>query len=145
MAISPFLRDCTTGACVGVTDIALVYPLAVIATRRENGLPLLAAIKQGRFWAGGLAIRFRTLRFSFLIFVSSLCVSVFFVKISNRGRMDCRNSSYSLLDRCRVGIQVTAQVWRSGRLVAIPIAWGTRNSVLCHSFRTSGSLTRARR
>jgi hypothetical protein len=58
MAISPFLRDCATGACVGVTDIALVYPLAVIATRRENGLPLLAAIKQGRYWAGGLAISF---------------------------------------------------------------------------------------
>ena len=56
MAISPFVRDCSTGACVGVTDIALVYPLAVIATRRENGLPLLAAIKQGRFWAGGLIL-----------------------------------------------------------------------------------------
>jgi hypothetical protein len=28
---------CGTGACVGLTDIALVYPLAVLATRRENG------------------------------------------------------------------------------------------------------------
>ncbi len=50
---SPLLRDCAIGASVGVTDIAAVYPLAVIATRRENGLPLLAALKQGRFWAGG--------------------------------------------------------------------------------------------
>ncbi len=50
---SPFLRDCATGACVGITDIALVYPLAVIATRRENGIALLAALKQGKFWAGG--------------------------------------------------------------------------------------------
>jgi hypothetical protein len=37
----------------GITDIALVYPLAVLATRREAGTPLVAALKQGRFWAGG--------------------------------------------------------------------------------------------
>jgi hypothetical protein len=67
MAISPFVRDCATGACVGVTDIALVYPLAVIATRRENGLPLLAAIKQGRFWAGGLILLIPVFLLSFVI------------------------------------------------------------------------------
>eukprot|EP00961_Rhodomonas_salina_P176492 2378821-Rhodomonas_salina.7 len=46
-------RDVATGFCVGVTDIALVYPLAVIATRRENGIGMRAALSQGRFWAGG--------------------------------------------------------------------------------------------
>ena len=59
MAISPLFRDCAIGASVGVTDIAAVYPLAVIATRRENGMPLLAALKQGRFWAGGVVVSFR--------------------------------------------------------------------------------------
>ena len=40
-------------ACTGLTDIILVYPLAVIATRREAGMAMVAALKQGRFWAGG--------------------------------------------------------------------------------------------
>lgn len=39
-----FRRDAATGASVGLTDIALVYPLAVIATRRENGMSLRAAL-----------------------------------------------------------------------------------------------------
>ena len=37
----------------GLTDIAMVYPLAVLATRREAGITMVAALKQGRFWAGG--------------------------------------------------------------------------------------------
>jgi hypothetical protein len=37
----------------GLTDIAMVYPLAVLATRREAGITMAAALKQGRFWAGG--------------------------------------------------------------------------------------------
>ena len=40
-------------AVTGLTDIALVYPLAVLATRREAGITMAAALKQGRFWAGG--------------------------------------------------------------------------------------------
>jgi hypothetical protein len=50
---SPFARDAATGACVGFTDIVCVYPLAVLATRRECGATLKDAISQGRFWAGG--------------------------------------------------------------------------------------------
>jgi hypothetical protein len=46
-------KDATVGTCVGLTDIALVYPLAVLATRREAGISMAAALKQGRFWAGG--------------------------------------------------------------------------------------------
>ena len=48
-----FQKDATVGTCVGLTDIALVYPLAVLATRREAGISMAAALKQGRFWAGG--------------------------------------------------------------------------------------------
>ena len=47
-------RDARTGVCVGLTDIALVYPLAVLATRRENGLSLRNALAQGRLHSGGL-------------------------------------------------------------------------------------------
>ena len=65
-AQSPFLRDCATGASVGITDIAAVYPLAVIATRRENGLPLISAIRQGRFWAGGWTDDFQGIYSAFL-------------------------------------------------------------------------------
>jgi hypothetical protein len=48
-----FRKDAAVGTCVGLTDIALVYPLAVLATRREAGISMSAALKQGRFWAGG--------------------------------------------------------------------------------------------
>ena len=48
-----FRKDAAVGTCVGLTDIALVYPLAVLATRREAGITMAAALKQGRFWAGG--------------------------------------------------------------------------------------------
>jgi hypothetical protein len=50
---SAFARDAATGTCVGFTDIAFVYPLAVIATRRECGISLTKAIGQRNFWAGG--------------------------------------------------------------------------------------------
>ncbi|KAJ1492229.1 hypothetical protein T484DRAFT_2992349 [Baffinella frigidus] len=46
-------REMATGACVGITDIAAVYPLAVLATRRENGMTLAAAVRARSFWAGG--------------------------------------------------------------------------------------------
>ncbi|EKX33125.1 hypothetical protein GUITHDRAFT_120692 [Guillardia theta CCMP2712] len=45
--------DAKVGAAVGVTDVALVYPLAVLATRREAGMPMRTALAQGRLWAGG--------------------------------------------------------------------------------------------
>ena len=40
------VQDATVGTCVGITDIALVYPLAVLATRREAGIPMTAALRQ---------------------------------------------------------------------------------------------------
>ena len=46
-------RDSATGVCVGLTDIALVYPLAVIATRRENGMSLRAALAARNLHSGG--------------------------------------------------------------------------------------------
>ena len=48
-----FRKDAAVGTSVGLTDIALVYPLAVLATRREAGVSMREALKQGRFWAGG--------------------------------------------------------------------------------------------
>ena len=47
------LRHALTGGAVGLMDIAFVYPLAVLATRRECGLALRAALEQRRFWSGG--------------------------------------------------------------------------------------------
>ena len=47
------LRHALTGGAVGILDVALVYPLAVLATRRECGLALRSAVRQGRFWSGG--------------------------------------------------------------------------------------------
>lgn len=38
---------------MGLTDIALVYPLAVIATRRENGMSLRAALAARNLHSGG--------------------------------------------------------------------------------------------
>ena len=43
-----------TGFCVGATDIALFYPLAVLATRRENGKSIVKALRMGKFYSGGL-------------------------------------------------------------------------------------------
>ena len=43
-----------TGLCVGATDIACVYPLAVLATRRENGMSLLQALRMGKLYSGVL-------------------------------------------------------------------------------------------
>jgi len=40
------------GASVGVLDTAFVYPVAVLAVRRECGTSLRAALKQGNYWAG---------------------------------------------------------------------------------------------
>eukprot|EP00960_Hanusia_phi_P019112 563342-Hanusia_phi.AAC.3 len=48
-----WLKDTQVGAAVGVTDVAFVYPLAVLATRREAGMSMKAALSQGRLWAGG--------------------------------------------------------------------------------------------
>ena len=48
-----FRRDAATGVSVGLTDIALVYPLAVIATRRENGMSLRAALAARNLHSGG--------------------------------------------------------------------------------------------
>ena len=42
-----------TGVLVGVADICFVFPLAVLATRRENGLSLSRAIRMKNFWSGG--------------------------------------------------------------------------------------------
>ena len=50
----PLAAAAATGLAVGLTDVALVFPLAVLATRRECGLSLRTAIGQGKFWAGGL-------------------------------------------------------------------------------------------
>ena len=38
---------------VGLSDICVVYPIAVLATRRECGIPLARALAQGRLWSGG--------------------------------------------------------------------------------------------
>lgn len=53
LSSSAFARDAATGTCVGFTDIAFVYPLAVIATRRECGVSFGEVIAQRKFWAGG--------------------------------------------------------------------------------------------
>lgn len=45
-------RDVAVGALVGVTDIASVYPLAVLACRREAGMSMRQALAAGRFWSG---------------------------------------------------------------------------------------------
>ena len=50
---SQLRRDAATGVCVGLTDIALVYPLAVIATHRENGMSLRAALAARNLHSGG--------------------------------------------------------------------------------------------
>jgi hypothetical protein len=59
-------RDTLTGVSVGLTDIALVYPLAVLATRRENGMSLRAALAarnlhSGAWTAGTLLIPYSVL------------------------------------------------------------------------------------
>ena len=51
--LARFRRDALTGVSVGLTDIALVYPLAVIATRRENGMSLRAALAARNLHSGG--------------------------------------------------------------------------------------------
>jgi hypothetical protein len=50
---NPNLSSILTGVCVGLSDIALFYPLAVLATRRECGLSMVEAIAQRNFWSGG--------------------------------------------------------------------------------------------
>jgi len=45
-------RSVAVGAAVGVSDIAVVYPLAVVASRRESGLQLRSALRQGNLWSG---------------------------------------------------------------------------------------------
>lgn len=55
------------GAAVGLTDVAVVYPWAVIATRRENGQALRHAIGQGRLWSGGMAASTMLLPYSMLV------------------------------------------------------------------------------
>jgi hypothetical protein len=47
------LRNILTGVCVGLSDIALCYPLAVLATRCECGLSFRMALRQGNYWSGG--------------------------------------------------------------------------------------------
>ena len=47
-------RSMLTGFCVGATDIALFYPLAVLATRRENGKTIMQALRMGKYYSGGL-------------------------------------------------------------------------------------------
>jgi hypothetical protein len=47
-----FQKDTSVGACVGLTDIALIYPLAVLATRRENGMSLRDAVAARRLHSG---------------------------------------------------------------------------------------------
>jgi hypothetical protein len=47
-------RNVATGALVGVLDTSFVYPLAVLATRRENGMSLRASVQAGRLYAGAL-------------------------------------------------------------------------------------------
>ena len=50
--VSEWLHGPVVGMSVGLTDVALVFPLAVIATRRENGLSLKQALKARNFHAG---------------------------------------------------------------------------------------------
>lgn len=43
------------GVVVGILDVALLWPLVVLASRREAGSPSIShAVRQGRPWAGGL-------------------------------------------------------------------------------------------
>jgi hypothetical protein len=60
-------RDASTGVCVGLTDIALVYPLAVLATRRENGLSMRSALGQGRLHSGALTAGTLLIPYSVLV------------------------------------------------------------------------------
>ena len=41
------------GGAVGFADIAFVYPLSVLAVRRECGLSFRDALKRKNFWSGG--------------------------------------------------------------------------------------------
>jgi hypothetical protein len=50
---NPNSKNVATGVAIGLSDIALFYPFAVIATRRECGLTMVEAIAQRNFWSGG--------------------------------------------------------------------------------------------
>lgn len=52
--LSALQRNALTGVAVGLTDIATVYPLAVLATRRENGIGLGVAVRMGRLHSGAM-------------------------------------------------------------------------------------------
>ncbi|GBG26383.1 Hypothetical Protein FCC1311_026042 [Hondaea fermentalgiana] len=45
-------RDVAVGAMVGVTDICFVYPLAVLACRREAGMSMRQSLRAGNYWSG---------------------------------------------------------------------------------------------
>ena len=49
-----YYRAPVTGLCVGLTDVAFVFPLAVVATRRECGDSLKSALQRGRLWSGAM-------------------------------------------------------------------------------------------
>ncbi len=48
-------KSVLVGVGVGVLDLSLVYPLAVLACRREAGQSLGAAVRAGRLWSGATA------------------------------------------------------------------------------------------
>lgn len=54
MIENPYRRAVITGLAVGITDVICVFPLAVLATRRECGDSLRAAIGRGKLWSGGM-------------------------------------------------------------------------------------------
>ncbi len=45
-------RNVKVGFAVGVSDLMFVYPLAVLACRREAGQTLIEALKAKRYWSG---------------------------------------------------------------------------------------------
>eukprot|EP00051_Salpingoeca_urceolata_P009792 m.118985 g.118985 ORF g.118985 m.118985 type:complete len:302 (-) comp16449_c1_seq1:128-1033(-) len=67
MASERMARSAGVGVCVGLTDVAFVYPLAVLATRRENGMPFRTAIAARSFHAGGLTAATLLLPYSMLV------------------------------------------------------------------------------
>ena len=60
-------RGPTIGLCVGLTDVVFVFPLAVLATRRENGQTLRGAIARGRLHAGAATAATLLLPYSILV------------------------------------------------------------------------------
>ena len=74
MEVPSAWRGPAVGACVGLTDVAFVFPLAVLATRRENGQSLRAALARGNLHAGAATAATLLLPYSMVVETLSAAV-----------------------------------------------------------------------